>query len=379
MRVLHVHERAGFYGGVEQILYDTARGLGAHGWPQGLLHKDPDPQPDFVAAFERASDRESILEELAPDVLFLHKLEQADEVRRLAERLPTVRMVHDHDLVCLRRHKYFPVRARVCDRPAGVDCYLHLCFVQRGRPGDLLPITLAGVGERKRAIRAHDSVRCFMVGSEWMRRELVINGIPESKIEIVRPIPAALAEIRPAPPSDSNEILFVGQVIRGKGVDLLLRALAGVSAPWRATIVGTGNHAESCKQLARELGIQDRVRFAGWIPHTELTPLYASAALTVVPSRWPEPFGMVGIEAMARARPVVGFAVGGIPDWLDDGVTGLLVSEADTSALAAAIERLLGNAELRTNMGEAALRRVRERYQPRLYLQRLTRILEGLQ
>jgi len=376
MRVLHVHERAGLHGGVEQILYDTARGLRDMGWSQGLLHQDTKPDPDYLAAFDQASDRESILEAFAPDVLFLHKFEQVDKIRYLAERYPTVRMVHDHDLVCMRRHKYFPVSTRVCDRPAGIDCYMHLCFIQRAGPGSLLPITLRGVGERRRAILAHDAVRRFLVGSEWMRRELAINGIPGDRIDIVPPIPAALGALQSNPPSSAPEILFVGQVIRGKGVDLLLQALAQVPPPWHATVIGTGNHLENCVKLAQELKIADRVHFAGWVPHQELTSFYANAALTAVPSRWPEPFGMVGIEAMARGRPVVGFAVGGIPDWLEDGVTGLLVPEADTGAMANAINRLLRDNELRVELGEAAVRRVRERYQPQVYLQRLVQILE---
>jgi glycosyltransferase involved in cell wall biosynthesis len=378
VRVLHVHERAGFYGGVEQILYDTARGLGDLGWPQGLLHDDPEPQPDFLAAFERAFDTESALQDFAPDLLFLHKVEDAGQVGRLAERLPAVRMVHDHDLVCMRRHKYFPLSTRVCDRPAGIDCYLHLCFVQRAEAGSMLPIRLSGVGDRRRAIRAHGAVRRFLVGSEWMRRELVSNGIPGDKVEIIPPIPAALAEIGSVPPSDAREILYVGQVIRGKGVDLLLRALAQVSGPWHATVVGAGNHLDTCRNLARELGIEERVSFPGWVPHGELTRFYLDAALTVVPSRWPEPFGMVGIEAMARGRPVVGFAVGGIPDWLEDEVTGLLVPEADTGAMAAAIDRLLGDQALRTRLGQAAAQRVRTHYQPSAYLERLMQILEPL-
>jgi glycosyltransferase involved in cell wall biosynthesis len=378
MRVLHVHQRAGFHGGVEQILYDTACGLSKRGWPQGLLHQDTEPQSEYLTVFHQTSNRESILEDFAPDLLLLHKVEQANTVEHLAERLPTVRMIHDHDLVCLRRHKYFPIGNRVCDRPAGVDCYLHLCCIQRSPPGNLLPVTLRSVGERRRAIRAHDRVLRFLVGSKWMRRELAINGIPEQKIEIVPPIPAALGNIQPLPASGEPEILFVGQVIRGKGVDLLLRALVDVPTPWHATIAGTGNHLEACKRLAQELDIDKRLDFAGWVPHTKLEPFYARAALTVVPSRWPEPFGMVGLEAMARGRPVVGFAVGGIPDWLENGVTGLLAPEANVGALATAIDRLLQDAALRTRLGEAGARRVHERFQAQFYLQQLTSILEEL-
>ena len=375
MRVLHVHERAGFYGGVEQILYDTARGLAIRGWPQGLLHADGAPQDEYLAAFERAGANDDLIASFAPDLLFLHKVEDPARVAELARRLPAVRMVHDHDLVCLRRHKYFPLNSRVCDRPAGLACYLNLCFVQRAARGSGLPIAFKRVGDIKAAIRAHRKVRSLMVGSRWMERELIVNDLDPARIAIIPPIPAALAQSDPLPASGQPEILFVGQVIRGKGVDLLLQALTRVPGNWHATVVGTGNHLDACRALAETSGIAARVTFAGWVPHHALEPYYARAALCVVPSRWPEPFGMVGVEAMARGRPVIGFSVGGIPDWLDDGVTGILVPEADTVALGAAIESLLADPRRSVALGRAGLARVRERYQPDQYLDRLMQIL----
>ena len=86
---------------------------------------------------------------------------------------------------------------------------------------------------------------------------------------------------------------------------------------------------------------------------------------------------MVGVEAMARGRPVVAFAVGGIPDWLVDGVTGILAPEADTLALGSAIANLLGDRERAEDLGRAGLERVRARYQPTQYLDRLMDILRG--
>ncbi len=375
MRVLHVHERAGFHGGVEQILYDTTRGLAARGWPQGLLHADSKPRGEYLAVFEQAGTGDDLIAAFAPDLLFLHKVEDPARVADLARRYPTVRMVHDHDLVCLRRHKYFPLNSRVCDRPAGLACYLNLCFVQKATPGSSLPIAFKGVGGIKAAIRAHQGVRQLMVGSRWMERELIVNGLDPARVTIIPPIPAALAHARPIPPSGKPEVLYVGQVIRGKGVDLLLRALTKVPGDWHATIVGTGNHLDACRALAEASGVAARVTFAGWVPHDALEPYYARATVCVVPSRWPEPFGMVGVEAMARGRPVVGFAVGGIPDWLDDGVTGILAPEADSGALGAAIASLLADPQLAAALGEAGLARVRERFQPDQYLDRLMHIL----
>jgi glycosyltransferase involved in cell wall biosynthesis len=377
LRILHVHERAGFYGGVEQILQDTARGLAARGWPQGLLHADAQPQGDYLSAFDQAGTGDSLISAFAPDVLFLHKVEDPARVADLARRYPTVRMVHDHDLVCPRRHKYLPLTGRICDRPAGLACYLNLCWLQRAATGAALPIALKGTGEVKAAIRAHREVRLLMVGSRWMERELVMNGLDPRRVAILPPIPAALAEARPVPPSGKPDILFVGQVIRGKGVDLLLEALARVPGDWHATVVGAGNHLDACRALAGELRIADRVTFAGWIPHHSLESYYARAAVCVVPSRWPEPFGMVGIEAMARARPVVAFAVGGIPDWLIDGVTGILAPAADTLALGAGIAALLEDPERAAALGRAGLARVREDFRPDGYLDHLMRMLES--
>jgi len=375
MRVLHVHERGGFHGGVEQILYDTARGLAARGWAQGLLHADSAPQNEYLEPFDQAGRDDDLIASFAPDVLFLHKVESPARVAELAGRLPTVRMVHDHDLVCPRRHKYFPLNSRICDRPAGLACYLNLCFVQKAQPGSALPIALKGVGSVKTGIRAHREVRRLMVGSRWMERELIVNGLDPSRITVIPPIPAALGRSQDLPPSEKGEILYVGQVIRGKGVDLLLAALTGVPGDWHATIVGAGSHLEACRALAERSGIRARVTFTGWVPHDALETYYARAAVCVVPSRWPEPFGMVGVEAMARGRPVVGFAVGGIPDWLEHGVTGILAPEADTGALGAAIASLLADPERATELGRAGLARVRERFLPERYLDRLMQIL----
>ena len=384
MRVLHVNERAGFHGGVEQILHDMALGLAERGHPQALLHRDPEPRPELLSAFEATgsdagADSDggpALIDGFRPDVVLIHKLESAGRIHALAERLPTVRMVHDHDLVCLRRHKYFPINTRICDRPAGLACYSHLCFIQRAAPGGRLPIRLSHVGERRRAIDAHAQVRRFIVGSRWMREELAVNGIPAGRVDVLPPVPRTLGEIQPLPPSGEPEVLFVGQIIRGKGVDLMLRALAEVRPPWHATVVGAGNHLDWCRALAGELGIARRVSFTGWVDHARLQDYYARAALSVVPSRWPEPFGMVGIEAMARGRPVVGFAAGGIPDWLEDGVTGLLAPEADHEALGRHIARLLADPALAARLGCQAAGRVQERYRADRFLDELTGVLE---
>jgi glycosyltransferase involved in cell wall biosynthesis len=378
MRILHVHDQAFFQGGVEQILFDTASGLSQEGHPQALLFNGGSEDANFLKPFECSGNDISMVDTFKPDVALLHKVSETGRIVQVTKIAPTAHMVHDHDMVCPRRHKYFPVSLSTCNKPAGLSCYLNLCCVQKSTDKSVLPIRLKGTADVKRQLKAAQNVQRFIVGSRYMKTELEINGIASDKIKIVHPVPAALQKPDALPPSQSPNVLFVGQVIRGKGVDLMLKALADLKGEWQATIVGEGSFLESCKQLAVKLGIADRVTFPGWVPHAELDSYYQSASMLVVPSRWPEPFGMVGIEAMARGRPVVAFANGGIPDWLDHGTTGLLVPPADITAMTTAIQKLLDDTSLAAQMGQAGAGHVLNSFSHQVYLDQIKQQLDQI-
>jgi glycosyltransferase involved in cell wall biosynthesis len=146
-------------------------------------------------------------------------------------------------------------------------------------------------------------------------------------------------------PDDPPHVLYVGRLSEEKGVRELLAATTG--AP--RVIVGDGP--------LREL-FPEAVGFVA--PHA-LGAYYARAAVVVCPSRR-EGYGVVAREAMAYGRPVVASSVGGLVDAVDDGVTGLLVPPRDPDALRAAIERLLGDADLRRRLGDAARAAAQERW-----------------
>ncbi|MGD9388722.1 MAG: glycosyltransferase family 4 protein [Gammaproteobacteria bacterium] len=376
MKVLHVHQHARFFGGVEQILHDTASGLAERGSAQALLHLDGAEAPDFLGPFAAAGRDISILQSFDPDVVLVHKLADAPLARRLAELRPSIRFVHDHDVYCPRRHKYFPLTGKVCERPAGATCYAAGCFVERSPAGSIMPVSFRGFGAFQRNMTANRGMRRYVAGSRWVAGQLERNGFNAEHIDVVHPVPRAVTGLRALPRTDKPNILFVGQIVRGKGVDLMLHALAVLPGEWQATVVGDGNHLPQCQAMARELGLKDRVRFTGWVPHDQLEAHYADAMVTVVPSRWPEPFGMVGVEAMARGRPVVGFDTGGITDWLEHEVNGLLCPAADVNALAAALERILHNDTLAARLSEGATRTAGKQFSHAGYLDALTRSLE---
>jgi glycosyltransferase involved in cell wall biosynthesis len=149
----------------------------------------------------------------------------------------------------------------------------------------------------------------------------------------------------PGPPNEPPHVLYAGRLSEEKGVLELLEATSGLER----VVVGDGPLRSSVPDAA------------GFVPPGELGPYYEQAALVCVPSRR-EGYGAVAREAMAWGRPVVATAVGGLLDAVEDGVTGLLVPPRDPAALRAALERLLGDAELRAELGANARRRAEEDY-----------------
>ncbi|WNB86244.1 glycosyltransferase [Cellulomonas sp. ATA003] len=125
--------------------------------------------------------------------------------------------------------------------------------------------------------------------------------------------------------------------------------------------VAADPEARRLHELATRLGVVHRVRFVGSVPRADV-PALVRRADVVVATPWYEPFGIVPLEAAACGRPLVGTAVGGLLDSVEDGVTGLLVPPRDPVALADALGRLLADPGLRTSLGAAARRRALDRY-----------------
>ncbi len=150
---------------------------------------------------------------------------------------------------------------------------------------------------------------------------------------------------------EGDFILFVGDLSRDKGIHVLLNAYAELkSAP---PLVLIGRH---CQDTPAEL--PPNVLFLNSWPHAAVMAAWRRCSIAVAPSTWPEPFGVVVLEAMAAGRPVIASRIGGLPDMVVDGETGVLVPPDDAAAFQTALERLLADRELRDQLGQAGQRRV---------------------
>lgn len=377
MRIVWVNEQANFAGGAERYIADTAAALRHHGVESTLLHgAGATVEIPFVAAFEGSFplvDLRAQLRDLQPDVVYVHQLADTKSIEWLTHAsYPTVRFFHDHRMFCLREHKYTTIGHQTCTRPLGIHCYPCLGFIQR-HPH----FRLRGLAAHKRELSLNRDLSAFVVGSDYMRRHLLDHGFEASKTHVIPP-GVSLARPPRAITRDPQRLLFVGALLRGKGVDTLLEALALLPASIYLTVVGDGAQREEFERLAQRLGLAQRVVFVPCLPRRRLPDLMASAVCVVVPSRTPETFGLVGPEALLCETPVVASLIGGVGEWLRPGVTAVAVPPGQPVALAAGIRQVLSDRPRARRMARAGKRRVEELFTPRGHAAKLLTLLRGL-
>jgi glycosyltransferase involved in cell wall biosynthesis len=380
LRVAWLNECATPVGGAERYVRETARELGERGVESLLLYDvkvSPDPHPVMRAPFEGVFpivDLARQLRELAPDVVYVHQLASLTAQRALRDSpAPVVRFFHDHRLFCLREHKYTTLGRQTCTRTVGPACYPCLGFVGRSDawPG-LRLATLGRLREEQALALRHQA---FVVGSRYMAEHVAAHGFERERLHVI-PLYARVAPA-PAPvPREEDLLLFAGQLATGKGLDVLFQALARTTRPCRLVVVGQGRQEAELRGMVERLGLSGRVSFLGSMVPEALATLYRRAACVVFPSRAPETSGLVGIEALGHGTPVIASRVGGVGEWLADGETGLGVRPNAPGELAAAIDRLMAEPELRRTLGRNALRTYQEHFVPERHVTRLLSLLE---
>jgi glycosyltransferase involved in cell wall biosynthesis len=305
---------------------------------------------------------------LRADVRRLHRLAGAAGLARLLRR-EHVDLLHTHTLAAANS------LGRVAGRLAGVPIVSHLHIENHFRPATRAFVrradnVTARLADALVAV-SEDTRRAYERQGYPHRIEVVYNGVALER----RGVHGLRQEF--GVPRDAPLVAEIGRLCDVKGQRELIEALAQVPRA-HAVLVGVdleqgGSYQRELERAAERAGVRDRVVFAG--ARDDAGPLLAEIDVLALPS-WTEGLPLVVLEAMAYRKPVVATPVGGTPEVVVDGETGLLVPPRDPGALAAALRRLLDDPDLRAKMGAAGFERVRARFSAEAMSERVLAIYD---
>ncbi len=279
-----------------------------------------------------AAQLDALAHAFSPDLIHVHNVVNPDALDWVAAR-GGIATVQDHRAFCPGRGK-LTRDGRACRDAFSAEvctgCFVDADYFQR-----ILRLTV----ERRDAL---SGMRAITVLSHYMARELSDVGIEGEKIHVIPPFVHGLLPDAEAhrPPC----VLFVGRLVSAKGVTDVVEAWRRSSVGLPLVFAGTGSQRESLEAAGFEV--------LGWLSHESLSSLYRAARAVILAPRWQEPFGIVGLEALAMGVPVVAWDSGGIAEWLTGDTR---VPYGDVDALAGALARAVEGRALRVPGFDRAL------------------------
>lgn len=304
-----------------------------------------------------------LLKDERPDLVHVHNLypllSPSILVACRARSVPVVLTLHNYGLTCPTWYHLY--KGRTCERCLGGREYW--CVFKNCRDNLFESV---GYALRAAVARRFDlftrNTTLFVALTAFAKQRLIGAGFPGDRIVVVPngvPVPARAAE-----PSNGRYIAFAGRLSPEKGADVLVAAAGYSGLPVR--IAGGGPARPG---LVRDAS--PNVEFMGLLDPTGVGALYRAARFVVVPSRWFEGFPTVITEAMSYGLPVIASNIGGLPEMVEDGVTGLLFEPGNANDLVSKMRLLWENSDLCGKMGKAGRERVMREYSEDRYYERL--------
>jgi len=304
----------------------------------------------LVHSHEAAGNIGRLIKETKPDIMHCHNIyhQLTPSIIGAArkQRVPVVLTLHDYKPVC-------PTYNRLRDDKPCSECL----------DGNFLPVLrnrcadgslgksalLYAEAVVQRFMGSYENVNAFIAPSRFMQ-ESIAHRVPDERIKLLYN-GIDTDEVRGSG-ADDGYVLFLGRLVREKGVETLLKAHSKSSMGWRLVIAGTGPMSDALKAEYSD------GNFVGHIGGEALREMIDRAAVVVVPSDWYENCPMSVLEAMAYGKPVVGSRMGGIPELVEHNTTGMLFDAGNVDELTAALDRLMSSPGLRKQMGAKARKRV---------------------
>lgn len=384
MKIVQVSKECSSNGGVGTYVCNLLSAFQSSGHDVSIIHADLNADTtlseahqfyakDFDRYASKADSEEStsqvmqILNSIHPDIVHIQGCNNFYLEAEIRKQFHATKTLHAYDF-CPSGNKFHHALQKPCLHPTGPLCVPRMiykrCLLSK-RPNVIW-------NQYVRTVEANQNnfeYKKLIVASEHVKTQAIASAYPVSQIEVIpyfTRIPMNAESSR-----SENKILFVGRIVPEKGLAKLLLAFKNLHTPAQLIIAGEGSDLVEIKSLSRKLGIQNDVCFTGWANDAQKEELYKSASVVVIPSVWPEPFGIVGIEAMSYAKPVVAFRTGGISEWLDDQKSGFLIPPYDVSEMADKIDLLLEQKDLAIEMGIKGRAKVEQNFGEANHIQRL--------
>ena len=376
-RLLWINSSGAGVGGAESYIRMVAKEFSERGIEQFFLY---DPDENYEATYLKsfngsypAIDIEKQVAALKPDLVFIHQIKRTEVLKALEKiSAPVAIFIHDTQIFVQKESQYTTFGRKSCYPPSQYKWYFPI-MEKLGSLRIKLRYSIAKCGFENKLLKILKSHKNFVVGSKYMGVHLESFGI-SGKIT-VNPLFCTVEKKYERKPQRGN-ILFCGQLVRGKGLDILLRALVGLPE-FNLTVCGRGKQEDELQQLSRELKLDDRVQFKGKVSSDELQKYMAESEVCVVTSRIPESFCLMGIEAMTQEVPVISTALGGMTEWQRDNAV-LTIEPNNVQQLQDSLKKLYNDPDLRLKMGHAGKKLVEKEFTADKHIGALMSLFEEL-
>jgi glycosyltransferase involved in cell wall biosynthesis len=316
-----------------------------------------------------------LLREVRPDIAHLQNVHAhltPSVLHALRDAgVPAVWTLHDFKLICPNTHLLS--HGRICEACKGNR--FHSCVVKRCKKDSYAASLVAALeAEAHRFLDIPSLVSQFIAPSEFLRNKFVEFGWSKDRLVHLRNF-LHRDQFAEASGEDGGYALYLGQLAPWKGVRTLLAACERLPR-MRLVIAGDGSERAELERTVAERHLSG-VRFAGHLDGSQLRDLLRGCSFVVAPSESYENCPYAVMEAMAAGKPVIASRIGGLPELVEDGETGLLVEPANASVLAEALDHLNTDTVLRRQLGDGGRRSAFARFSPDEHYERLARLYDN--
>jgi len=328
-----------------------------------------------IYSFEARNNMYRLIRESRPDLCHIHNIYAQispsilDALRD--RKIPTVMTVHDYHLIAPNYMLWAHNKIEDWSR-AGLLRATWSRFHKDSYAASFAQSLTYKIHRWRRSYQR--GVDLFITPTEFVRQKMIEGGFAADKIRTIPHFintegmtPARVSESGSTDFSLSPYILFAGRLVSEKGAEVLIRAMEQLP-DIKCKIVGSGPDLPRLREWARDM---KNVEFMGWQTNEQLWNLYSGACAVVVPSLWYEVFGLVALEAMACGTPVIASDIGGLPEVVQDGVTGRLFPAGDVMTLRQHIVDLVEDPARAHELGQAGRDRVETEHNPALHYDRI--------